>query len=542
MRNIFNFFLALLISSTFATSLFAAKLYHPVTGEKLAADQSFTYWALDEHSSIDPQIVEDVSGSDIIRDLFEGLLNQDADGNLVPGVAESWEANDAKDVYTFNLRKNAKWSNGDAVTAHDFVYAWQRAVDPATASPYSWFMDIMSIKNGGAAINGDVPPSELGVKALDDYTFQVELTASLPYFAAMTTHATTFPTHQATIEKHGADWTKPGNMISNGAYVLTEHVINERLVRERNSMYWNNKDTILEKIVALVIPDENQGLIRYQAGELDKGPVPSGQFKKLKAEYPDQAVSFPRLCNYYYTFNLSDGGIEAFKDVRVRHAMSYAIDRNVITEDILQAGQIPAYTFTPGATAGFEVPGVAFSKMTQAERDAKSLELMEAAGYGKDNPLSFTMIYNTSEGHKKIATVMVQMWKQKLGINATMENMEWKTFLDIRGKQDFEIARGAWCGDYNEASTFLDLLTTPSGYNDGKYSNAEVDHLMNEAKTLSDASDNYTKVEQILAEEMPVIPLYHYAGVFMLNPALKGWPFDNVEQNWYSRNLYKVAN
>ena len=542
MRNILNIILTLLIGGAFAPTVYAAKLYHPETGEKLAADQTFTYWALDEHSSIDPQIVEDVSGSDIIRDLFEGLLNQDADGNLVPGVAESWSANDAKDVYTFNLRKNAKWSNGDSVTAHDFVYAWQRAVDPATASPYSWFMDIMSIKNGGAAINGDVPPSQLGVAALDDYTFQVELTASLPYFAAMTTHATTFPTHQATIEKHGADWTKPGNMVSNGAYVLTEHVINERLVRERNPKYWNNDDTILEKVVALVIPDENQGLIRYQARELDKGPVPSGQFKKLQAEYPDQAVSFPRLCNYYYTFNLSDSGIAAFQDVRVRHAMSYAIDRNVITEDILQAGQIPAYTFTPGATAGFEVPSVAFANMTQAERDAKAVELMEAAGYGKDNPLSFTMIYNTSEGHKKIATVMSQMWKQKLGINATMENTEWKTFLDIRGKQDFEIARGAWCGDYNEASTFLDLLTTPSGYNDGKYSNAEVDGLMNEAKTLSDASSNYTKVEQILAEEMPVIPIYHYAGVFMLNPQLKGWPFDNVEQNWYSRNLYKVAN
>ena len=442
MNKTFQFFIALLISALLSSFVYAKK--HPVTGEELAADQTFTYWHGDEHSSQDPQIVEDTYGANIVRDLFEGLLNQDADGNLVPGVAESWSANDAKDVYTFNLRKNAKWSNGDSVTAHDFVYAWQRAVDPATASPYSWFMDIMSIKNGGASISGDVPPSELGVKALDDYTFQVELTASLPYFAAMTTHGTTFPTHQATIEKYGSDWTKPGNIVSNGAYVLTEHVLNERVVRERNPEYWNNADTIIEKVVTLVIPDENLGYLRYLAGELDQGPVPPGQFKKLKVKYPDQATSFPRLCNYYYTFNLSDSGIEAFRDVRVRHAMSYAIDRNVITDDILQAGQIPAYTFTPGATAGFDVPKVAFSKMTQAERDAKAVELMEAAGYGKDNPLSFTMIYNTSESHKKIATVMSQMWKQKLGINATMENVEWKTFLDIRGKQDFEIARGAW--------------------------------------------------------------------------------------------------
>jgi len=526
--------------------LFVANVYadghkHPVTGEELADDQTFTYWHGDEHSSHDPQILEDTYGSNIARDLFEGLLSQDADGNLISGVAETWSANDSKDVYTFNLRKNAKWSNGDPVTAHDFVYAWQRAVDPATASPYSWFMEIMSIKNGAEAISGDVPPSDLGVKAIDDHTFQVELTASLPYFAAMTTHATTFPTHQATIEKHGSDWTKPANMVSNGAYVLTEHVINERLVRERNPMYWDNENTILEKVIVLVIPDENQGLTRYLAGELDQGPVPAGQYKKLKAQYPDQATSFPRLCNYYYTFNLSDSGIEAFQDVRIRKAMAYAIDRNVITEDVLQAGQTPAYTFTPGSTAGFDVPKVAFSKMTQAERDAMAVSLMEEAGYGKDNPLSFTMIYNTSESHKKIATVMAQMWKQKLSINATMENTEWKTFLDIRGKQDFEIARGAWCGDYNEASTFLDLLTTPSGYNDGKYSNAAVDQLMNEAKTSSDSSKLYTTVERIIAAEMPVIPIYHYAGVFMLNPQLKGWPYDNVEQNWYSRNFYKVA-
>lgn len=182
MKKILTLISACVFGSFLSTSLYAAN--HPVTGEKLSADQTFTYWHGDEHSSQDPQIVEDTYGANIVRDLFEGLLSQDAEGNLVPGVAESWSANDAKDVYTFNLRKNAKWSNGDPVTAYDFVYGWQRAVDPATASPYSWYMDIMSIKNGGEAINGDVPPSELGVKAIDDYTFQVELTASLPYFAS----------------------------------------------------------------------------------------------------------------------------------------------------------------------------------------------------------------------------------------------------------------------------------------------------------------------------------------------------------------------
>ena len=514
---------------------------HPVTGEALADDQTFTYSMLDEMSSLDPQIVEDVSGSDMIRDLFEGLMNQDADGNLEPGVATGFTTNDDKTVYTFTLRDNAKWSDGSAVTAGDFVYAWRRLADPETASPYSWFAEIMSIEGVGAVLSGEADPSTLGVTAIDDRTFEVRLTASLPYFAAMTTHSSTFPSPQAVIEEHGVNWTKPGNMVSNGAYVLTEHIPNERSVRERNTTYWNNDATILDKVVALVINDENTDLTRYLAGELDKGTVPSGQYLRLKEEYPNEATSFPRLCNYYYTFNLSESGQEALKDVRVRQALSYAVDRSVITDNILQAGQIQAFTFTPGATAGFEVPEVEFGAMSQDERNAKAKELMAAAGYGSDNPLTIELLYNTSEGHKKIAIAVTQMWKQTLGVEATLANMEWKTFLQERGQQNFDIARGAWCGDYNEASTFLDLLTTTSGYNDGKYTNAEVDALMAEAKTLTDASGNYTRVEEILANEMAVIPVYHYAGVFMLKETLKGWPYSNVEQNWYSRNLYKVA-
>ena len=528
------------VLASFASASVLAAI-HPVTGETLAEDQTFTYSLLDEFTSADPQIVEDVSGSAFARDLFEGLMNQDADGNLIPGVATGFTTNDAKDVYTFTLRDNAMWSDGNPVTAHDFVYAWRRLADPATASPYSWFAEIMALENVGAVLSGEASPDALGVTALDNHTLEVRLTASLPYFAAMTTHASTFPTPQWRVRTFGSDWTKPGNIVSNGAYVLTEHIPNERAVRERNTMYWNNDATILDKVVTLVINDENVDLTRYLAGELDKGTVPSGQYLRLKEEYPNQATSFPRLCTYYYTFNLSPSGQEAYQDVRVRQALSYAVDRSVVTEKILQAGQIQAFTFTPGATAGFEVPPVAFGQMSQDERNAKAQELMAEAGYGSDNPLSIELMYNTSEGHKKIAIAVQQMWKETLGVNTTLANQEWKTFLKTRGSQNFDVARGGWCGDYNEASTFLDLLTTPSGYNDGKFSNAEVDELMLEARTLSDATANYTRVEEILANEMPVIPVYHYSGVFMLKTNVKGWPYDNVEQNWYSRDLYKVA-
>ncbi|AVX03272.1 putative deoxycholate-binding periplasmic protein [Maritalea myrionectae] len=529
------------IVAAMTSGAYADSHVHPETGEKLAADQTFTYRLLDGLPSLDPQLIEDVSGSEVARDLFEGLVNQDDKGNLVPGVAESWEASDGNTVYTFKLRDNAKWSNGDPVTAGDFVYAWRRLANPETASEYAWYMDLMSVENAGAVLAGEKDPSELGVEAVDDHTLRVKLAQPLPYFADMLVHTSTFPTHQATIEEHGDEWTRPENIVSNGAYVLTEWVLNERTVRERNEMYWNNEDTILDKVVTLVINDENVALTRYRAGELDRTEIPSGQYPSLKEEFPEEALVFPRLCNYYYTFNLSDKGPEAFEDVRVRKALSYAVDRKVITDQVLQAGQFQAYTFTPAATAGFEVPDVDFAGMTQADRDAKAKELLAEAGYGPDNPLQFDLLYNTSEGHKKIAVAVSQMWKQKLGVEATLSNMEWQTFLETRGNQDFELARGAWCGDYNEASTFLDLLTTPSGYNDGKYSNEEVDQLMTDAKTAANPQENYTRVEQILAEEMPVIPVYHYTRNMMLKANVENWPVENVQQNWYSRNLYKVA-
>ncbi|WP_172326856.1 peptide ABC transporter substrate-binding protein [Mangrovicoccus sp. HB161399] len=514
----------------------------PQEGETLAESQTFTYRLLDEVPTLDPQLNEDVSGSNVQRDLFEGLMNQDAQGNLVPGVATGYTATDGNKTYVFTLREEAKWSNGDPVTAQDFVYAWRRAIDPATASPYAWFVEMTTMTNASKILAGELPPEELGVEAVDDHTLKVTLEESIPYFAAMTTTSTLFPAPQATIEKFGSEWTRPGNMVSNGAYVLSEHVPNEYHKRIKNDQYWDAGNVHITEVTGLVINDVNQALTRYLAGELDMiEPLPAGQFPELKEKYPDQATSVPRLCNYYYTFNMTDSANPALKDVRVREAMSYAIDRDVIVNAVLKGGQSPAYIFTPPFTAGFEAEEPAYQAMTQKERDAEAVRLIEEAGYGKDHPLTLRLIYNTDENHKKIATVMAQMWKQKLGIDVTMQNFEWKTFLEIRKQQDFDVARGAWCGDYNEASTFLQLMVSDNSQNDGRFANDEVDALMMESKTMADPNPNYAKVEEILEQEVPVIPVYHYANVFMLNAAIKGWPYENVENNWYSKDFYKVA-
>ncbi|EBA10778.1 peptide ABC transporter substrate-binding protein [Roseobacter sp. CCS2] len=514
---------------------------HPETGETLASDQSFTYRVGDESPSIDPGLVEDVDGADVVRDLFEGLYNQDAAGNLIPGVALSHEMSEDGLVYTFTLRDNAKWSNGDPVTAGDFVYAWQRAASPELASPYSWYMDLMSIENGGAVIAGDMDPSELGVTAVDDVTLEVRLTQPLPYFPQMVTHGTTFPVHQATIEEHGSDWVLPENMVSNGAYVLSEFVPQERLVRTRNPMYWDNENTILETVTKLVITDENVALTRYLAGELDRTDIPAGQFPRLSAEFPDQANSVPQACSYYYMFNLRDGAPEELQDPNVRKALSLAVDRDVIAENVLAAGQKPAYTFTHWATAGFETPDIPMATMTQAERNEMAQELLTEAGYGSDNPLSIDLVYNTDDSHRSVAIAISQMWKQTLGVETTLANQEWQTFLEARGNGDFDVARGGWCADYNEASTFLDLMQSESGYNDSKYNNPEVDALLAEAKTSDNPQANYDRVEEFIAQDTPIIPIYHYAADYMYATDLEGWPYENFEQNWYSKDLYKIA-
>ncbi len=511
---------------------------HPVTGAPLAEEQVFTYRALDESSSLDPQMVEDVDGSYIVRDLFEGLLNTDEQGNLVPGVAERYESADDNQTWTFYLREDAQWSDGKPVTAQDFVYAWQRAVNPELASPYAWYMQLMAIENAEAIINGEAEPSTLGVEAVDDYTFKVKLTRPLPYFPQMVTHSTTFPSPKWVIEEHGEEWTKPANLVGNGAFVLTEHVINERLVRERNERYWNNDENLMDKVVTLVINDENQALNRYDAGEIDKTEIPAGQYPRLEKEKPEQTHVIPRLCTYYYAFN---NEVEPFDDARVRQALSYAIDRNIIVDNVLQGGQYPAYTFTPELTAGFTPPEVDFGGMTQEQRDQAAKDLLAEAGYGPDNPLNTTILYNTSEAHKKVAIAIQQMWKEKLGVNTTLENQEWKTFLTSRSDGNYEVARAGWCGDYNEASTFLDLMQSGSGYNDANYESEEYDQLVEEAKTLSDPNPVYTQMETLIAKDMPNAPIYHYTDAILLKPYVKGWPFEDVQQNIYSKNLYIVA-
>ncbi|MEI6800147.1 MAG: peptide ABC transporter substrate-binding protein [Pseudomonadota bacterium] len=514
---------------------------NPRTGEELADNQAYTYRMLDSVKSLDPQLISSVEDSDVARGLFEGLFNEDGDGNLVPAGAVSFDVSDDKLTYTFHLRPESKWSDGTPVTAADYVYGWQRLVDPALASEYAYYLELAQVKNAADITAGKKPATDLGVKAVDDLTLEVTLDNPIPYFTKMLTNTSTFPAPKAAIEKFGADWTKPENIVTNGAYLLKEFIDGEKYVEEKNPAYWDAASVIMSPVTALVINDEDAALTRYQAGELDRTEVPTGQYPHLKEEFPAEANSTPYACAYDYIINVAEGkGNEALKDVRVRKALSYAVDRDVIVNNILQGGQTPAYSWTPPAINGYVMPDIDYSHWTQAERNDKAKALLAEAGYGPDHPLQLTLNYNTSDGHKKIAVAIQQMWKQTLGVELTPNNYEWKVHTDKLIAGDFEMARYAWCADYNEASTFLDLYASYSTNNDGKFANADYDKLLKDAKTMADPSANYTAAEQILATEMPIIPIYHYAKVDMVKPDLKGLPQHDVMQFWYAKDLYRI--
>ncbi|HDM8044214.1 TPA: oligopeptide ABC transporter substrate-binding protein OppA [Vibrio campbellii] len=522
-----------------STTAFAADV---PAGTKLAEKQEIVRGNGTEVATIDPHKSQGVPESHVIRDLLEGLVNQNADGDTIPGVAESWETSDNK-TFTFHLRKDAKWSNGDPVTAQDFVYSWQRAVDPATASPYSWYMEYTKMKNAKDIVAGKKDKSELGVKATDDHTLVVELDSAVPYFVMMMGHTTTKPVHKATIEKYGDQWTKPEHFVGNGAYVVDKWVVNERLVLRRNEQYWDNDKTILNKVTFLPIENQVSEMNRFLAGEIDfTNELPLEHYKRLKKEHPESVSVVGNLCTYYYLFNTKKA---PFDDVRVRKAVSYAIDRNIVANAIMGQGQKPAYFLTPEITAHFNPEMPAYGKMTQKERDAEAARLLAEAGYGKDNPLKFSLLYNTSENHKKVAVALGSMWKKALGVNVTLENQEWKTYLSTKDSGNFEVARAGWCGDYNEASSFLTLMKSGNTTGGIHYDSKAYDKLMEKAitsKSEAERSALYAEAEKLMAKDMPIAPIYQYVKSRLLSPKVGGFPANNPEEKIYSKDLYIKAN
>nr|WP_024968223.1 oligopeptide ABC transporter substrate-binding protein OppA [Pantoea sp. IMH] len=511
-------------------------------GVELAAKQELVKGNGGEVQSLDPHKIEGVPESNVSRDLLEGLVISDPDGHPIPGVAESWENKDGK-VWTFHLRKNAKWSNGEPVTAQDFVYSWQRLADPKTASPYASYLQYGHLENVDEIITGKKSPDQLGVKAIDDHTLQVTLSQSVPYFFKLLIHPSMSPVYKPAIDKAGEQWTQPQSWVGNGAFKLQSHMINERIVLVRNPEYWDNVNTKLEKVTFLPIASEVSDVNRYfssDGSDMTYNNMPIELFKKLQRENPKELKVDPYLCTYYYEINNQK---PPFNDPRVRAALKLGIDRDIIVNKVLAQGQMPAYSYTPTATDGAELIKPEWFSWSQEKRNEEAKKLLAEAGYTKDKPLSFQLLYNTSDLHKKLAIAATSIWKKNLGVDIKLNNQEWKTFLDTRHQGNFDVARAGWCADYNEPTSFLNTMLSDSSNNTSHYKSAEFDKVMTAAAGASDEkgrSDLYAKAEQILDKDSVIVPLYYYVNTRLVKPYVGGYTGKDPLDNVYDKNLYII--
>ncbi len=480
-----------------------------------------------EPQGLDPHVVTGVPENHIVRALFEGLaVKNPYTLEPEPGVAERWIFSDDKRVITFFLNPDARWSNGDPVLASDYVWSWQRALNPAMGNQYSYML--FPVKNAEAFAKGQISEFEkVGVKALDQRTLEVTLNEPTPYFIQLLDHYSTFAVHPPTIMKFGKStdrytkWTRAENIVGNGPFVMTEWKLNRRIVVKKSPTYWDTDKVSLNGVV--FYPTENSvteermfrvGQLHYTAAvPLDKIPI----YRDMENTPYVQA---PYLGTYYYLLNTNK---EPLTDVRVRQALSLSIDRDMLTSTVLQGTAFPAYSITPPDTLGYYPPRLFGFNPEKAQ------QLIAEAGYpdGENWP-GIEIIYNTSEAHRKIAVAIQQMWSSVLNIQVTLSNQEWKVYLDSVDQMEFDIARRGWIGDYVDPNNFLDLFISEGGNNSTGYANAVYDDLILKKSTkAADRESRYQifyRAETMLMQAMPIIPIYTYTSKHLIHRSVKGLP------------------
>jgi len=487
--------------------------------------------------SLDPHKTSTVYEANILRDLFTGLTTQDAKAEVIPGAAESWTVSPDGKTYTFKLRKDGKWSDGSPVTANDFVFSWNRLVDPATAAEYAYMLS--PVVNADAITKGE-KDKPLGVKALDDYTFEVQLNAPTPYFLEMLTHQSTYAVSKANVEKFGVDFIKPGNLVSNGPYTLAEFVPNDHIKAVKNPNFFDAANVKIDTVNYIPTEDRSTAMKRYEAGELDSNDdIPTEQLADLKAKFGDQIHLGPYLGNYYYVFKTTK---KPWDNVKLRHAVSMAIDRDYLAEKVWQNTMIPAYSFVPPGIGGYETKTTDYAEKDQLDREDEAKKILAELGYGPDKPLKMEIRYNTSENHKNTA-VAIQEQLKPLGIEVTLLNTDTKThYAHLEQHGDFDIARAGWIADYKDPENFLALCKTGTGNNYAEYSNKEFDDLMAAAAAAPSPEERMKKLSEAegvgVARDLCVVPLLYYGFHTVVSPHLKGW-VDNVMDVHPTRFLSK---
>lgn len=496
-----------------------------------------------EPKGLDPHLVTGVTENKIIQALIEGLIAYHPTDDNLPeaGVAERWEHNEDYSVWTFYLNPEARWTTGDAVTAEDFVYSWQRILSPELGAEYANMLYVM--KNAEAYNKGELTDfSQVGVKALDEGTLEVTLIGPTPYFLSMLKHYSWFPVHPGTIEEHGgmtarsSRWTRPENYVGNGAFVLTEWVPNQIIRVSRNPQYWDAEKVRLDEIHFYPVNDPNTEERMFLSGRLHvANSVSSAKIPWFRENRPDIIRLEPYLGVYFYRFNTTR---PPFDNPKVRLALSMAIDQESIVKTITQGDQTPAHGFTPVGMMGYETPSMVKFDPQRAQ------ELLAEAGFpGGEGFPEKEILYNTLEDHKRIAEAVQQMWKEHLGIDVTLVNQEWKVYLDSQVNLQYDISRSAWIGDFMDPITFLDMWTTGNGNNNTGWSNAEFDRHIREAQEAGDPAVHYAKLkqaEEIFLNERPVAPMYWYTRIYLKSPLVRNWSPKLLDNRPY-KHIYLAA-
>jgi oligopeptide transport system substrate-binding protein len=494
----------------------------------------------EEPETLDPHLAQGVPSAHILRDLFEGLTAESAEGNLVPGAALRWNISRDARTYTFYLRRDLIWSNGDPLTADDFVYSLQRALNPKTASTAA--RNLLPILNAREVLAGELSVEELGISLLDEFTMQITLTGPTPYFLGLLASPVAFPVHRSTVAEHGDQFSKPGNLVSNGAFVLKAWTPRVSIELEKNQNFREAGTTLIERVFYLPTEDRAAEINQFRAGELDwTYEVPNNQFKWLQRNYPDELVVSPWMGSYFLGFNLTQ---EPFIDnPSLRMALILSVDRQIITGKVTQFGEKPSFSLVPPGIDGYVPFSPEYADWGQEERNHEARRLYEQAGYSEESPLRVEIRYNTSDNHKKIALAVASMWKQVLGVHTTLVNEEFRVFLQNREQKIItQVFRVGWISDYNDPYSFLELFRTGHGNNDYGYSNSTFDALLDEVgleRVRARRERLMFEAERVLMTDNVIIPVYTYVSKRLVDPHLKGWQ-NNVMDHHLTRNMFKL--
>ncbi len=472
-----------------------------------------------EPGTLDPGIAENLHTFNVLIDMYEGLLAEAADGSLLPGVAESWEISADGLVYTFAVRADARWSNGDSVTADDFVRAFRRNAVPETLSTYASLLE--PIQNFRAVNDGEMPATELGVIAHSASELEIRLSKPAGHFLSVLSLPIAFPRH-ASGKAH----------VSNGAFIFFDQQLGGALRLRKNSRYWDADSVRIDEVIYLPIADEMAEFNMYRAGDLDiTMTIPGKMVKAAIADYGAETRIAPTLALYYLAFDLHEA---PFDNDLLRQALTMAVDREQLAS-LIGRGESPAFGIVPPGVDGYEAASFDWMNLEKGAREKLARDAYSRAGYSAEHALRITYLYDTDGIHEQVALAVTGMWNQVLGVETELEKREWKYFLQSRDRRvDWDIMRFAWAGDYNAASTFLDVFRTDSPQNLPQYQNAEYDKELNLAARQVDpesAARHAHDAEAMLLSDYPIVPLYFYVSKHMVKPTVLGFEDSVVDRH-----------